>query len=606
MDFLTTTKGIFSFLFTPKEKKRFIILAAGMMSNGFLEMFSIAAVMPFLGVATNPELIEQNQYLHLIYTAFHFGSNREFLLFLGLALILILLLANSSNAFFTWFNLRFVWSVNNSLCVRLIKHYLSQDYLSFIQRNSADLQKNIQTEVTEVTTSIIEPTLNLLNRGVSVLLTTALLIMIDPILVLLIGTIFGSVYFAVYSVTKKTLSRIGLGSLEDNEKKFKAINEALGVFKIAKLLHLEQFFIDRFEDASLRFTRNQSKRLGISNLPRFVVETIAFSFMIGVSLYIIASKPNFTEVIPILGLYVFASYRLMPGIQQIYSNFSVIRSRWAHVIYLQGELEGALAHPASFKESGAEVQQTLTTNPAAPLIEFRNVTFSYPNSKAATIENISFAIANGTSVGFIGETGSGKTTIMDLILGIISPNRGSILVQSEPLDGRNTEAWQKSIGYVPQDIYLTDNTIAENIAFGLPRNKIDMNRVRRAATLANIADFIEDELIDQYDTIVGERGIRLSGGQRQRIGIARALYYEPQLVVFDEATSALDNETEKSVMEAIDTLSKEKSILIVAHRLTTLQKCDLIIKIDRGKIVTSGTFDEVVGQGKETAKENGE
>ncbi|MBN2570182.1 MAG: ABC transporter ATP-binding protein [Deltaproteobacteria bacterium] len=598
MNFLITIKKVFSSLFTSKEKKRFIVLAAGMMSNGFLEMFSIAAVMPFLGVATNPELIEQNQYLHSIYTTLHFSNNREFLLFLGLGLIGILCLANFSNAFFTWFNLRFVWSVNNSLSVRLIQRYLNQDYLLFIQRNSADLQKNIQTEVTEVTASIIEPTLNLLNKGVSVLLTTVLLIMIDPVLVLLIGTVFGSVYFAVYSITKKTLSRIGLGSLEDNEKKFKAINEALGVFKIAKLLHLEPFFIDRFAQASLRFTRNQSRRLAISQLPRFIVETIAFSFMIGVSLYIIASQPNFTEVIPILGLYVFASYRLMPGIQQIYTNFSVIRSRWAHVLYLQGELETGAVYPPSLKEPEPEGPPQALKAGSAPLIEFRNVTFSYPNTKTATIENISFVIGNNTSVGFMGETGSGKTTIMDLILGIISPDSGSILVQGKPLDGQNIEAWQKSIGYVPQDIYLTDNTIAENIAFGLSKDEIDMDRVRQAAILANVADFIEDELIDQYDTIVGERGVRLSGGQRQRIGIARALYYEPQLVVFDEATSALDNETERSVMEAVDTLSKEKSILIVAHRLTTLQKCDLIIKIDRGKIVKSGTFAEVVEQDK--------
>jgi ATP-binding cassette subfamily C protein len=456
------------------------------------------------------------------------------------------------------------------------------------------LQKNIQTEVTEVTTSVIDPILNILNKGISVLLTIVLLIMIDPILVLLIGTIFGSVYFAVYSITKKTLSQIGQGSLEDNEKKFKAINEALGVFKIAKLLHLEPFFIDRFAQASRRFTRNQSKRLAISNLPRFVVETIAFSFMIGVSLYIIASKPNFTEVIPILGLYVFASYRLMPGIQQIYTNFSVIRSRWSHVIYLQRELDPCVVHPAfRFKKSESEVTQPLTLNPA-PLIEFRNVTFSYPNTKTTTIENVSFTIADNITLGFMGETGSGKTTIIDLILGIISPDRGVIFVHGNPIGSQNIEAWQKAIGYVPQDIYLTDNTIAENIAFGLTKNEIDMDKVHKAAALANIADFIESDLINQYDTIVGERGVRLSGGQRQRIGIARALYYDPQLLVFDEATSALDNETEKSVMAAIDNLSHEKTIIIIAHRLTTLQKCDRVIKIERGRIVKSGAFDEVV------------
>jgi ATP-binding cassette, subfamily B, bacterial PglK len=591
-------KSILSFFFTSQEKRRFLFIAAGMMSNGLLEMFSIAAVMPFLGVAANPNLIEQSQYLNIIYSVLGFNNSREFLFFLGIGLIITLFFANLSSAFFTWFNLRFVWSVNNSLSVRLIQHYLNQDYLLFIQRNSADLQKNIQTEVTDVTTSVLEPILNILNKGISVLLTIILLIMIDPILVLLIGTIFGLVYFTVYSITKKTLSQIGQGSLEDNEKKFKAISEALGVFKIAKLLHLEPFFIDRFAQASRRFTRNQSKRLAISHLPRFVVETIAFSFMIGVSLYIIASKPNFTEVIPILGLYVFASYRLMPGMQQIYTNFSVIRSRWSHVIYLQGELGSSVVHPISrFKESESKTTQPFASNPA-PLIEFRNVTFSYPNTKTTTIENVSFSIPDNITLGFMGETGSGKTTIVDLILGIIFPDRGVILVHGKPMTLKNIEAWQKSIGYVPQDIYLTDNTIAENIAFGLTKNKIDMAKARKAAALANIADFIEGDLINKYDTIVGERGVRLSGGQRQRIGIARALYYDPQLLVFDEATSALDYETEKSVMEAIENLSNEKSIIIVAHRLTTLQKCDLIIKIDSGKIVKSGTFDEVVQQDK--------
>lgn len=591
-------KNIFSFLFTAKEKKRFILVAAGMMSNGFLEMFSIAAVIPFLGVAANPNLIVQNKYLNLIYNALGFSNSRGFLIFLGLGLIAILFLANFSNAFFTWVNLRFVWSVNNSLSVRLIQRYLSQDYLLFIQRNSADLQKNIQTEVTEITASVIGPALNLFNKGVSVLLTIILLIVINPILVLLTVIIFGSVYFIVYFITKKTLSRIGQGSLEDNEKKFKAINEALGVFKIAKLLHLEPFFIDRFAQASRRFTYNQSKRLAISQLPRFVVETIAFSFMIGVSLYIIVSKPNFTEVIPILGLYVFASYRLMPGIQQIYTNFSVIRSRWFHVVYLQGELKPCAVHPVFHsKESELKTTKPFVSNPAS-LIEFQNVTFSYPNVKTTTIENISFSVPANITLGFMGETGSGKTTIIDLILGIIFPDKGVILVYGKPMNSKNIEAWQKSIGYVPQDIYLTDNTIAENIAFGLAKNKIDMAKVSKAAALANIADFIENDLINQYGSIVGERGVRLSGGQRQRIGIARALYYDPQLLIFDEATSALDDETEKSVMAAIDNLSNEKSIIIIAHRITTLQKCDLIIKVDKGRIAKSVTFDEVIQQDK--------
>jgi ABC-type bacteriocin/lantibiotic exporters, contain an N-terminal double-glycine peptidase domain len=310
------------------------------------------------------------------------------------------------------------------------------------------------------------------------------------------------------------------------------------------------------------------------------------------------------EVIPILGLYVFASYRLMPGMQQIYTNFSLIRSRWPHVAYLRSELESCVLRPVSrVKESETRPTQSFISNPA-PLIEFRNVTFSYPNTKTTTIDNVSFSIADNTTVGFMGETGSGKTTIIDLILGVISPDSGEILVHGKPVISHNVEAWQKSVGYVPQDIYLTDNAIAENIAFGLHKNKIDMAKVRKAAALANIADFIDGDLINQYDTTVGERGVRLSGGQRQRIGIARALYYDPQLLVFDEATSALDYETEKSVMEAIERLSNQKSIIIIAHRLTTLQKCDLIIKVDRGRIVKSGTFDEVIRQDNKEQQNN--
>ena len=588
-------KSILSFFLTSREKRRFLFLALGMVSNGLLEMFSILAVMPFLGVAANPNLIEQNRYLNFAYNALGFSSSRDFLLFLGLGLICILLFANLSNAFFTWFEFRFTWSVNNSLSVRLMHRYLNLDYLTFIQRNSADLQKNIQTEITEITTSFISPVLGALNKSFSILLIITLLIMIDPVPLLVIGTILGLMYFFIYSMTRKALLKTGIGSLKDNEAKFKAASEAFGVFKIAKLLHLELFFVDRFAQASRRFTQNQSKRLTIAHLPRFAVEAIAFSLMIGISLYIIATNKNFSEVIPIFGLYVLASYRLLPGIQQIYTNSSVIRASWPHIIYLQGELASPVEHPVlRVKDPKPTTAKSLTSN-SAPLIEFRNVTFSYPNAKTTTIDNVSFSIADKLTVGFMGETGSGKTTIIDMILGIISPDSGEIFVHGKPIS-QNLEAWQRSIGYVPQEIYLTDNSIAENIAFGVSKNEIDMAKVQKAATLANIASFIQDELTDKYDTVVGERGVRLSGGQRQRIGIARALHYDPQLLVFDEATSALDNETERSVMEAVENLANEKTIIIIAHRLTTLQKCDRVIKVEKGRIAKSGIFDEVVPQ----------
>jgi ATP-binding cassette, subfamily B, bacterial PglK len=586
----------FKNIFTGREKRRFILLASGLTLNGLFEVISIALVMPFLAVAANPELIQKNIYLRFAYNTLQLDSNRDFLLFLGFALIISLLLVNISNALFTWLTLRFTWSINHNLSLRLMTRYLSMQYLAFIQRNSADLQKNIQVETTEVVNNVISPILSLMNKGISLLMTVLFLLWIDPLLAVSVGLIFGVIYFCIYFFSKNTLFVIGQNSLQDNEAKFRALSEALGVFKIAKLSHAEAFFLSRFSDASDRFSRNQSKRMTISQLPRFAVETIAFTALVGICIIIIGIKPNFSEAIPILGLYTFAAYRVMPGMQQVYSSFSVLRSWLPRVSYLMQEFEaGAIkyAEPAAEKNK-SDLGQSISDTTA--IVQLQHVTFSYPNSRRTIINDISLSIPYKSTVGFFGETGSGKTTTIDLIMGIIIPDSGIINVRGLPLDSENRDAWQKSIGYVPQDIYLTDSSILENVAFGIPKENIDFEQVRKACVLANIADFIESELHQQYATVVGERGVRLSGGQRQRIGIARALYHNPTILIFDEATSALDHETEKSLLEAIDQFSRHKTILLIAHRMSTLEKCDLVFKFSKGQIIQSGTFDAVVNR----------
>lgn len=587
-------RSLFKTFFNRREKRLFGFLTSGLMLNGLLEVISIALVMPFLAVAANPELIQKNIYLGFTYKILKFENSRDFLLFLGFALIFALLLVNISNAIFTWFTLRFTWSINHSLSVRLMKHYISMNYLAFIQRNSAELQKNIQIETMEVVNNLISPILNLVNKGISLLMTVIFLLWIDPLLAVSVGVIFGVIYFVIYYISKKTLYIIGQDSLQDSEAKFRALSEALGVFKIAKLLHLEAFFLSRFSNASYRFSINQSKRMTISQIPRFAVETVAFTALVGICLFIIGTKPNFSEAIPILGLYTFAAYRLMPGMQQVYSSFSVLRSWLPHVNYLIREFEFDSTPNVVPVMQKTKINSRYETSETLPIIQLQNVTFSYPNSKRTIINNISLSIPYKSTVGFFGETGSGKTTTIDLIMGIIPPDSGSILVHYEPLSSDNMESWQKSIGYVPQDIYLTDSSIVENVAFGIPKEKMDFEQVRKACVLANIADFIEEELISGYETVVGERGVRLSGGQRQRIGIARALYHNPDILIFDEATSALDNETEKVLMEAIDNFSHNKTIILIAHRLSTLEKCDLVFKLDKGRIIKSGKLIEVV------------
>lgn len=579
-------------LFTKSEKKRLGFLASGIIVNGLLEVLSLVSLIPFLTVAANPELIQKNEYLRFAYQTLGFHGNREFLIFIGFAVFLSVLFVNISNALVTWFNLKFTWLINHTLSVRLMRHYMGLDYISFIQRNSADMQKNIQYEVMAFATNFINSVLTFISKGISLLMILTVLILIDPLLALSVGVIFGLSYFIIYVLARKKLFIIGQHSLQDNEVKFRALNEAIGVFKIAKLLHLEEYFTSLFSNASYRFSQNQSKRMTITQMPKFAVETIAFTIMICICLYIIGVKPSFTEAIPILAVYAYAAYKIMPQMQQVYTSYSVLHSWLPHVKNLICEF-AYVYHPntsQNLQEPAAySSRKALQRN---HIIELQNVSFSFQNSKRITIDNVSLSIPYRNTVGFCGETGSGKTTIIDLIMGIITPETGRIIVHGQPLNSDNKESWQKSIGYVPQDIYLMDSSIAENVAFGIPKDKIDYAQVRKCCNLANVAHFIEKELINTYETVVGERAVRLSGGQRQRIGIARALYYDPDVLIFDEATSALDNETEKVLMKAIDNLSQSKTIILIAHRLTTLEKCDFVYKIDKGRIVNFNKWRE--------------
>jgi ABC-type multidrug transport system fused ATPase/permease subunit len=355
---------------------------------------------------------------------------------------------------------------------------MSLDYVDFIQRNSADLQKNIQLEVMQVSENVIKPILACLNKGISLLLTFIFLVMVDPLLTFSLCGIFAAVYFCIYSFVKTALSRIGMHSLQDNEAKFRSVGEALGVFKLAKLLHLEDHFIARFSTASDRFCRNQSKRMTITELPPFAVETVAFSLIMGICLYMIGSKPNFAEGIAMVGLFTFAAYRFLPRIQQFYTFFSILRSCWPHVIYLQRELEYG-AKPVLGGSRAIDEKPDLPQAQSANLVEFQKVSFSYPNTKGITVDKISFSILENTTVGFLGETGSGKTTLMDLILGILYADSGTILVHGQPLCAENMKAWQRSIGYVPQDIYLTDSSIAENVPLVCPKKRSISRRFAR-------------------------------------------------------------------------------------------------------------------------------
>jgi ATP-binding cassette subfamily C protein len=371
------------------------------------------------------------------------------------------------------------------------------------------------------------------------------------------------------------------------------VSEAFGGIKEVKLRGKEDAFLEQYNAPSKWYSRYQARYRVIKQAPRYVLEAVAFGGIILIAVYLIAVQESIQQVIPMLGLYAFAGYRLMPALQQAFKGIASARFNIAALKTLHRDLEERADATARRVSANGETGATgapLTLNDRLVLDD---VSFRYPGAKEPAITNLSLEIPAHTTVGFVGKTGSGKTTTVDLILGLLRPQEGVIAADGTALRGEAIRRWQQSVGYVPQQIYLADDTVARNIAFGVPEEEIDMEQVRDAARRAHIFDFVEEELPVRWDTVVGERGVKLSGGQRQRIGIARALYHRPSVLVFDEATSALDQATEASVMEAIYALDDNHTILMIAHRLSTVRRADNIVMLERGRKVGEGTYNEL-------------
>lgn len=576
-----------------------------------LEVLNVSAIAPFLALASDPALIEQNAVLSFFYETFGFASVNRFLVAVGVGVFTLMLLSNAWSALTIWAQMRLIWSWNHQLSVRLLQRYLYQPYSYFLSRNTAELSKNLLSEVHRVTGSMISPVILALGRIVVTVGIVAVLIVMNPVLALLVTVVVGGSYAAVYAFTRRRLNAIGGDLVKANEERFRVANEAFGGIKDVKVLNVEDAFLQRFTGSSRRFSRHEVTYAVIGALPRYAIETIAFGTVILIVVFLLAVERDFGSIVPMLGLYAFAGYRLMPSLQQVFAGITAARFYSSALEAVLNDLEidegSELNSLARSSASGpferltaaqARPSSEARTN-ASPVglkekLELKEVVFSYPNTGKPAVDNVSMTIPANSTVGFVGATGSGKTTLADVILGLLRPQSGEILVDGAKITDVNVSAWQASIGYVPQHIFLTDASVAENIAFGVPRDEIDMDAVRAAASIAQIDDFVMNELPRGYDTVVGERGIRLSGGQRQRIGIARALYRDPDVIVFDEATSALDNATEANVMKAVRRLLGTKTIIMVAHRITTLADCDVIYLFDKGRLVAHGSYGEYV------------
>ena len=462
---------------------------------------------------------------------------------------------------------------------------MRQPYSWFLGRHSAELGKNILSEAGAVVGGFLKPLIEMIAKSMVALSIIILLIIVDPKLALTIGFILGGVYVIIFYFIRTYLTQIGKKRLEHNEIRFKSVSEAFGAAKEVKVGGLEKIYIKLFSDSAHIYARTSASSTVVAQLPRFLLEIIAFGGVLLIILYMMKQSDNFNTALPIVSLYVFAGYRLMPAIQQVYSSFVSLTFSGPAINSLSEDIKNL--KPINLNQD----RGILSFNKS---ITLKNIHYNYPNTSRTALKDISLSVPAKSSIGLVGATGSGKTTTVDIILGLLEAQKGTLEIDDKIITKQNTRSWQRCIGYVPQYIYLSDNTVAANIAFGVDRKNIVQSKVEQASKIANLHEFIVDELPEQYETTIGERGVRLSGGQRQRIGIARALYHNPKVLILDEATSALDNQTEKVVMDAVNNLNKDITTIIIAHRLSTVKKCDQIYLLKNGQLENQGTFEELI------------
>lgn len=579
---LDSLQKIFSLL-TPMERKQACWIFVAMLGMALLDVVGVASIMPFMAVVSNANHLEEHAKIYALYQALPFNNVRCFLLFLGFIVLGILLLGNSYTIMTTWLMTRFATMREFTLSKRLLEKYLSQPYTFFLQQNTANLNSNIFSQISAVVMGMLMPALQVIAKLIVVVLMLSLLFYVNFLLALTSMVFLGGAYAAIYLLARRKLARLGEAYVKNNQERFKIANEALGGIKDIKLLHCEQTFLNRYTKPARQLAEHNAISSTMGVIPRYALETIAFSGVLLIVIYFLFMQKNINDIMPMLALYAFACFRLMPALQQIFAGLTSMQSHQAALAEIYQDLQTTEALIAT--------QSTNKIFHFTETLQLKNVSFSYHAAQAEVIKNLSLTIPIKSTVGFVGATGSGKTTTVDLILGLLRPHAGQLLVDGIEINDSHLPAWQKKLGYVAQAIYLADDTITNNIAFGVPPEKIDHLAVQRAAIMANIHEFISHDLPRGYDTLIGERGVRLSGGQCQRIGIARALYHDPEVLVLDEATSALDGITENAIMDAVHSLAHQKTIIIIAHRIATVKACDAIYLFDKGKIVQAGSYD---------------
>ncbi|HSB95821.1 MAG TPA: ATP-binding cassette domain-containing protein [Spongiibacteraceae bacterium] len=559
--------------------------------TALIQVAGIASLAPFIAVIANRELIHKNSISAFIYDHLGFTNDVSFLMFFALGVMAFIIASNSIAAITTWFTVKFSLSLGLELQSSLYRNYLHKDYVYFSKNNSSKMMSMITQEAPRFTYMVISPLLNLISQFFIVIIIAAGLIYIDPALAVTAIIIVGGSYLGVFRLAKQRLFYHGEKIFETNEKKYKLLAESLGGIKEVKLLATEAIYEKRVHEVNAANTHSNAVIGLLGDFPKFAIETLAFCALLGLALSLLSNHSDPAHVISILSLYAMAGYKLLPAAQIIFKSAAQIKANCNVLTELYpAVMEGRAT--GNFDSNMDNSSMSIDGD-----IQLTDVCYGYPEAESVALKHINLTIKKNSLIAFVGSSGAGKSTLADLLLGFLPPTTGTMRVGDTSITRTNARAWQKHLGYVPQNIFLLDDTITANITFGTIEKTIDMQRVKAAARMANIDQLVES-LPGQYSFVVGERGALLSGGQKQRIGIARALYHNADILILDEATSALDNLTEQEIIKTITGLKATKTIIMIAHRLSTIRNADQIVFLEDGAIQDIGSFEQLSAHNK--------
>ena len=604
---MTSTDKLLRIL-TSEEKRRFARLGFVILLMAIFEVIGVVSILPFIQLIADPGIVDRNEIAHEIYVYFEFRNVRQLMLTAGAMVVFLLILTNSFSVYKTWLQHRTAWSASHNLSMRLLGRYLSRPYEYFLSRNTAQFMSYIKVEATRLTTGVIMPALEAISRLLVALIILILLILIDPEVAVLMFSTLGLAYGIIFLLQRKVLRKIGERNIEYSVKRYVSLQELFDGIKTVQVFDRQEFFSERYRDASEKFTDLQPVFNVLVTAPKAVMETLAFGAIVGVTIYLYLTVGDIVNIVPRLSLYAVAGYRLLPSLQKAFASIGKFIHSYPVVDKLYESLYADIPHnlgaDAGAKKGEAQgmgpddaagvPRRTVERLPFLDSIELNQTTFSYRNNKAATLKGITLKINKGETVAFVGATGSGKTTLVDILVGLLAPQRGPVVIDGKRLTQRTLHQWRASIAYVPQDVFLFDDTVARNITLKEDLTPQEQTRLEEAARMADIHEFINSEMAEGYQTAVGEKGVRLSGGQRQRLGLARAFFHRPTVLLLDEATSALDNITERGILDALDRLPEEITTIVIAHRLSTVRHADQIFLINNGRITAHGTYDELM------------